>query len=64
MTNKDKVLIGFLVAAGFFSLSGAAKYVNQLSTDQKVALCVVAESEVALVPEEVPRVDVGNLKSA
>ncbi len=64
MTNKDKMLIGFLVAAGFFSLSSAAKYVNSLSDNQKSDLCIVAEGGAALSPGDIPRVENGNNRSA
>jgi hypothetical protein len=37
MTNKDKVIIAFLVSVGVFSAQNAAQYVKGLSSVQKTA---------------------------
>lgn len=44
MINKEKILIGFLVTAGLFSLAQAGQYVRQLTDTQKSELVLMAES--------------------
>lgn len=41
MTNKDKVLVAFLVSAGLFSVFQAKQYISGLSDQQKNALVSV-----------------------
>lgn len=42
MTNKEKIVVAFLVSAGVFSASQAAQYVSTLSNVNKKALATVA----------------------
>ena len=54
MDNKEKLLVGFLVTAGMFSLAQAGQYVRQLTDVQKSALVLVADAET-LTETEPPR---------
>lgn len=44
MTNKEKVLITFLVSVGVFSLVEAGQYIRTLSDSQKQALLTVVNT--------------------
>jgi len=60
MKNCDKVLVGFLVAAGLFSVSSAVQYVKKLSDSQKAAIYVIADNDEVSVGGEPLRIDNGN----
>ncbi len=51
MTNKEKVLITFLVSVGVFSLVEAGQYVRTLSDSQKQALMTVVNTPNLVVCE-------------
>jgi hypothetical protein len=55
MKNKDKILMGFLVTAGLFSLAQAGEYVRQLTDVQKTQLVQFADSGAEATVEP-PRV--------
>jgi hypothetical protein len=57
MKNIDKVLVGFLVAAGLFSVANAVRYVDQLSDDQKQGIYVMAANDDVETAVEPPRVE-------
>jgi hypothetical protein len=57
MKNTDKVLVGFLVAAGLFSVANAVRYVDQLSDDQKQGIYVMASNDGVEAATEPPRVE-------
>jgi len=44
MTNKDKVIVAFLVSAGLFSLTQAKQYVHNLSDTEKQTLKSVTKN--------------------
>lgn len=62
MKNCDKVLVGFLVTAGLFSVSSAVQYVKKLSDSQKAAIYVIADNDEVSVGGEPVRIDNGNQK--
>lgn len=46
MTNKDRVIIAFLVSAGLFSLVQAKDYVRTLTSKEKSALAPVTKMQL------------------
>lgn len=57
MKNADKVLVGFLVTAGLFSVSNAMQYIKQLSDVQKADIHVLASGNAPLSTDDIPRVE-------
>lgn len=43
MTDKDKIIVAFLVSIGIFSASQAAQYVSTLSAKEKSQIAVTAK---------------------
>lgn len=50
MTNRDKIVIAFLVSLGMFSASQASAYVSSLSSSQKIALASAASDSSGALP--------------
>jgi len=53
--EKEKIIIGFLVAAGLFSLVQAGQYVQKLTNAQKAELILVADDNGRDTTVEPPR---------
>lgn len=51
MTNKEKVIVAFLVSAGIFSALEAGQYVRTLSDSQKQALTKVVDTPNLVVAD-------------
>lgn len=52
MTNKDTIIVAFLVSLGVFSSGVATQYVNSLTPDQKTVLLQANDCSGAAVPTD------------
>lgn len=62
MKTKDKVLVTFLVSAGFFSFINAVQYVKNLSDVQKTEIRVLVADNGDTISDSAPRIEPPNEK--